>query len=469
MKKIIYCLVIVFVMLVGSCNMNACKCSKEEVSFENDQVITYYLDDDPNEVLKKIKLKVKSGGKETLIALNDQLVKVEKFLFDQVGDFTSTVTYNNHQLDLKYRVEIRKWDKSIDTSWYDENETTFEIKNASELAGLAKLVNEGTNFVDKTVKLKYDIDLNHHHWTPIGTTGKGVYDDMSKFFSGTFDGNNKTIYNLNITATHETEGEHISESESYYHAGLFGYCKNVIIKNVKIENVKILNGMGNGFVRSLQGTGSLAGRISGNSKLENNKITGKIIIDGEYKVGGLVGSCSGEKITIDNCSVKGQKDSHVLGTDALYKDTNNFGGLVGYIDTSSASITNSYTDLLVSGFTAGGIIGNITEGTLILENVCVYGDIANTEGSVVGGLIGGRFIDMTLKNCYVLGKVITSNEENQYADIIISKYGDLSHTITHTEVYYNQNNYDENKVFNTLNAVGKTKEELMQMIPEKLK
>ncbi len=467
MKKIICFLVIVFVMMLTSCQMKMC--SKDKIALENDQVITYYLDDDPKEVLKKLNLKVTSGGKETLITLNDKLVKVEQFLFDKVGDFTSTVTYNNQKLDLKYRVEVRKWDKTTNTSWYDENKTEFEIRNASELAGLAKLVNEGKSFENKTVKLKYDIDLNNHNWTPIGTNGKGIFDDMSKYFGGTFDGNNKTIYNLNITASHETKGEHISEKESFNHAGLFGYCKNVTIKNLKLENVKIINGMGNSFVRSLQGTGSLAGRINGDCKLENNKISGKIIIDGEYKVGGLVGSCSGEKILIEKCSVKGDKDSHVLGTDALYKDTNNFGGLVGYIDAASTSIKDSFTNILVSGFTAGGIIGNITEGTLNLENICVYGETANIEGSVVGGIVGGRFVDMTLKNCYVLGKITTSSDTNQYADIIVSKYGDIKHTITLNNVYYNTDNFDENKVFNTLNAIGKTKKELETMLPDAVK
>lgn len=469
MKKIICFFSICLVILISSCKMKLNKCSNEHISLENDQVITYYLDEDPNDILKQIKIKVKSGGKETLIALNDQLIKVENFLFDKVGDFTSIITYNNQKLDLKYRVAIRKWDKSIDTSWYDESKDIFEIKTASQLAGLAELVNQGTSFVDKTIKLKNDIDLNHHQWKPIGTSGKGVYDDMSKFFNGTFDGNQKTIYNLNITASHESKGEHISSNDSYYHAGLFGYCKNVMIKNLKIENIRILNGMGNNFIRSLQGTGSLAGRIVGNSTITNVKITGKVIIDGEYKVGGLIGSCSGEKINIKNCSVKGDDDSHVLGTDALYKDTNNFGGLVGYIDAATTNIVDCYTYILVSGYTAGGIIGNITAGSLLLENVCVYGDTANTEGSVVGGLIGGRFIDMTIKKCYVLGKIITSTDTNQYADIMISKYGDLDHTITHTELYYNSENYNADDVFNTLNAVGKTKDELMNLISDNLK
>lgn len=38
------------------------------------------------------------------------------------------------------------------TSWYAESsETSFTIDTAEELAGLAKLVNDGYNFVNKTI------------------------------------------------------------------------------------------------------------------------------------------------------------------------------------------------------------------------------------------------------------------------------------------------------------------------------
>ena len=465
MKKIIY-LLIIFLSLLTSCNMNGCG---NKIELENKNVFTFYLDDDPKEILKSLKLKVIKRGKETLVSLNDELVKIEKFTFDEIGEFTAYVTYDNQKLELKYNVISRKWDGKANTTWYDDEENSFDLRNANDLAGLAKLVNEGNSFADKTINLLYDIDLNNLPWIPIGTNGIGIFDTMDKTFSGTFNGNNKKIYNLKMTATHKEEGTHIDQQSSYYHAGLFGYVKNGIIKDLQLQNVEILNGMGNNYQRSLQGTGSLAGRITGNSIISNVHVLGNIKINGEYKVGGLVGSISGESIKITSCSVKGEKDSHVLGTDALYEDTNNFGGLVGYMDTQSATFKDVVTNILVSGFTSGGIIGNITEGTLLMENVCVYGDTMNVEGSFVGGLIGGKFIDMTLKNCYVLGSVKTNNEENLYADIIVSKYGDTGNTIESSNVYYNSENYDSEKVFNLLNAIGKTREEIVAILPESLR
>lgn len=51
------------------------------------------------------------------------------------------------------------WNGGIDTSWYQKDKTYFKI-SAPELAGLAKLVNNGNTFAGKTVQLVSDITLN---------------------------------------------------------------------------------------------------------------------------------------------------------------------------------------------------------------------------------------------------------------------------------------------------------------------
>ena len=78
------------------------------------------------------------------------------------------------------------WDgTTVDTSWYSDSATEFTISDSADLAGLAKLVNEGNNFSGKTINLGDDIDLGSKEWTPIGKSGKS--------FNGTFDGNSKPI------------------------------------------------------------------------------------------------------------------------------------------------------------------------------------------------------------------------------------------------------------------------------------
>ena len=55
----------------------------------------------------------------------------------------------------------RNWIDDANTSWYNKNETTFEISTAEDLAGLAKLVNDETDdFSGKTITLTQPIDLN---------------------------------------------------------------------------------------------------------------------------------------------------------------------------------------------------------------------------------------------------------------------------------------------------------------------
>lgn len=463
MKKILFILIVI--VFLFSCENKGC--SNEIVEFTHNGVLTYYLDENPKDALKKIKLKILSNKKENLLSLDHQDIKVEKFSFDKIGDFTAIVRYKNKNYSLKYKVEIRKWDGKTDVSWFDNSIDSYEISTAKELAGLAELVNQGNDFNGKLIKLKYDIDLNNHPWIPIGTNGVGVFNEVNKYFSGTFDGGNHTIYNLYTKSNHQSMGEHLDPNTSYYHFGLFGYIKNNTIKNLTIQGVNIINGMGNNYTRSFQGTGALVGYTSGNVIIENVKIMGDIKIKGEYKVGGIVGSSSGESIKLVNSYIRGKENSIICGTDEEYKDTNNFGGLIGFTATSKTSLENVVSNIDVDGYTSGGLIGNATEGTLEIVNASVYGNISNKEGSVVGGFIGGRFVTMNLTNCYMVGKV--SSKESNYADICVSLYGDKSESIKITDVYFNSDNYDSEKVNNSLNITGKTKEELDSLIKDELK
>ena len=53
------------------------------------------------------------------------------------------------------------WNGTVDTSWYQADETQLSISNPEELAGLAKLVNDGTtNFEGVTITLEADLQMN---------------------------------------------------------------------------------------------------------------------------------------------------------------------------------------------------------------------------------------------------------------------------------------------------------------------
>jgi hypothetical protein len=80
------------------------------------------------------------------------------------------------------------WNGTADISWYNGTDTEFTIATAEQLAGLASLVNDGTDdFEGKTITLKNNLYLDNKNWTPIGGNSG---------FSGVFDGNNYSIFDL---------------------------------------------------------------------------------------------------------------------------------------------------------------------------------------------------------------------------------------------------------------------------------
>ncbi|MDL2296956.1 fibronectin type III domain-containing protein, partial [Bacteroidales bacterium OttesenSCG-928-E04] len=111
------------------------------------------------------------------------------------------------------------WDgTTVDQSWYNATDTVFDISTAEELAGLAALVNAGNNFSGKTINLTTDIYLNENdydvadanNWIPIGQSdqdeGGCPGGTGSNRFSGIFNGNNFSIYNMYISASTTGQG-----------------------------------------------------------------------------------------------------------------------------------------------------------------------------------------------------------------------------------------------------------------------
>ena len=222
------------------------------------------------------------------------------------------------------------WDGTADTSWYNATSTKFEISTAEQLAGLAKLVNNGNNFSGKTILLTADIVLNdtsnwenwessapNNTWTPIGNS------DNYCRFRGTFDGQGHTVSGIYINSENNFQG-------------LFGYNDNSII----IQNI-------GGTIKNIGVTESY--------------------IKGEYCVGGVCGYNDG---TISNCYNSGTVNGN-----------NNIGGVCGY--NSNGKISNCYN--------AGAVNGNDRIGGVCGFNENEYGTISNCyylEGTATGGIDG---------------------------------------------------------------------------------
>ena len=263
------------------------------------------------------------------------------------------------------------WDGSADVSWYVSSAQAYNLTTAEQLAGLAKLVNQGTSsFEGKTITLGADIFLNdttgadagtwasapHTEWVPIGTS--------SRPFKGEFDGiagkKNRKIYGL-----------YVSDATKDY-VGLFGYTSNV-----KISNLDVLVGR----ITAKDNVGALVGYAEGGSV---TNVHSEVKVTGNNHVGGLVGYFTG------NLSASSVKEN-VVGQDSV-------GGLVGYI---SGSVAGSSKD---SSFFIGDVNGRKFVGGAVglgssISKTYVKGNVQG-DSSYVGGLAG-----------YATGAITTSYHE----------------------------------------------------------
>jgi len=232
------------------------------------------------------------------------------------------------------------WKGEINASWYDNSQTEFTITTAEQLAGFARLVNNGKDFKGKTVNLGANIDLKKKDWTPIGN------------FRGTFDGKGFVVSGLYINA-----------GQSGY--GLFG-ANNGTIKNLGIIDSYV----GGDFI-----IGGLAGKNNG--RIENCYFSGTVGLKSDGG-GGLVGENFG---VIKNSYSTGKVIRLTSCADSIY----NFGGLVGE---NLGVITNSYSTSVVTGvYNVGGLVGsNSNKGTI--ENS--YSSGKANGSNYVGGLVGNN-------------------------------------------------------------------------------
>ena len=317
------------------------------------------------------------------------------------------------------------WDGTADVSWYDSSAQTFSLTTAEQLAGLAKLVNEGiSDFTGKTINLEADIflndtiDFNFREWHSIGSKGH--------LFKGEFNGGdgqkNYKIYGLLI------------EKEDTDDVGFFGR-----ISGAKIHNLDILVGR----VVARDNVGALVGYAFESSISNVHSDVG--VIGNDY-VGGLVGRGM-SATSVENCSVvvgtKWYNMEHIADKYHDYYGVvgrvggvtgkgNYIGGLVGY----GGSISGSFVEGFVRGIKnyVGGLVGYATgeidssfhngdvEGNAFVGGIVGYikggvidsysrGNIAGT-GDNIGGLVGFSFGSTraySVSNSYTIGDVNGNN------------------------------------------------------------
>jgi len=344
---------------------------------------------------------------------------------------------------MLYKETFTDWD--FDTAWtIEEGKTLPYFKDLEKNNGVNKTEytyleyeGDGTEenpYLIKTPEqlqaMKNDLEKHYKLANDIEWDSSKVFETIgnaSYIFTGSLDGNNYKISNLNI------------ESESAM-VGLFGRVNGGTIKNLILENETVtnINPSNNGNAR----TAGLIGYVD-TATIENVKITGESIIEDNSlssynNIGGLVGYVY-SNITIRNSNVEakikvngnsniyvgglvgqiytaGTIDSSYSTGEIIAETTSNLyvGGLVG--SSTKANITNSYSSSKITATAtntiyAGGIAGSSTYGTM--ENTYYKGNItASNGGTAIGGLIG-YMVHGSLYSSYNMGDIITNTTKGE--------------------------------------------------------
>lgn len=303
---------------------------------------------------------------------------------------------------------------SYSISWYDKNQTSFDISTPQELAGIAYLVNNNfADFSGKTINILADIDLSGKDWMPIGL---GTY-----VFKGSIEGNNHTISNINITT---------GTSGSPYASGFWIYLQNAKVANLnfkgkinsnknylgflaykaistKFENISVSCNMI--FSHSVSGstgfkfTSSISGMVSEATNCNFLNIRVDDIID--YTFGDFSGgSCYGN-ISLDAGGLVAKGSN---STFTKCHATNQFTAVInGYL------ASNYYTSPGDSFITFGGIVGTLSGNSskvigCLAENIYFEGSHPVGNYDTVRFQFGGvvrymsKYDSSSLKNCVAI-------------------------------------------------------------------
>ncbi|MBR4327042.1 MAG: InlB B-repeat-containing protein, partial [Bacteroidales bacterium] len=243
-------------------------------------------------------------------------------------------------------------------------EEITEIYTPDDLKKFSASVNGGNTYEGKTVTLMNDIDFEPSAETTENFDGIG---QLTRPFSGTFDGGNHTISGIRINKPN---------GDKY---GLFGVLQGAVIKNIVLDNARIICNSNNGGIVGYMDGGTIIGCT----------ITNKVTIISTQQgnnLGGIVGWFI--KGTISDCVSKATITAN---------EGKLFGGIAGWMESGTIiSHCTSYATIKVNqssmgGF--GGIVGFNVSGT-IEDNLVIDATITfNTSSGAIAGFNRG-----TLKN-----------------------------------------------------------------------
>lgn len=299
-----------------------------------------------------------------------------------------------------------KWtdEGCYDISWYDKDAKTYSISSASQLAGLAYLVNNATDlFEDKVVELTADIDLAGKEWVPIGDNDQTKLDDTGVLrptaFHGTFDGKNHTVSNIQI----DIDENELASKDREWVVGLFGESKG-LIQNLHMEGGSIKVQLTTNLPYEQWNHSISTGSVCGKGKTVSRCTSSASIDVATRYTEGYTGGILGQGY-VEHCENTGK----VTGTNGSC-----IGGVLGsgqaYRCTNRGEVVSIGRDLYVGGI-AGSVAYRLGSTSLETGNSyadgCInYGNVSNTADNgfvcYMGGIAGTGDL---LVNCMNYGNL----------------------------------------------------------------
>ena len=292
-----------------------------------------------------------------------------------------------------------------DISWYTPGASSYNIGNADQLAGLAKLVNgDGVlpvNFQSKTITITANIDLGGEN----GLYGTQYNNGKGWIPIGYFTIEGKDFENIDINTLTNV----VNENDRPFRGSLYGNGKT--ISGLYINNSDLL-------------TAGLFGFVFNGGSVYNLGVTELNISGGTYAVGGITGIlCSsndifgGSMANIGSCYVSG----NITSTEGIASLISGVGGIAGVAFglMKEITISKSYSTTTIEGNgTVGGVVGAalsliespLGNGFITIENCYSSGNISGNIS--IGGIVGiistvpGLNMGSVVVNrCYATGSV----------------------------------------------------------------
>ena len=262
------------------------------------------------------------------------------------------------------------WDGSYTYDWYygHQNDNDFYLNSASDLAGLASLVQNGNGFGYKTVHLMCDINLADINWTPIG------FND--RWFYGSFNGHDHSIIGLR-------------RDDKTNNNGLFGQFYGGTLCNLAVK----------GTMYGDYNTGGVVGNLE-RGCLYNIYSEVTIRNAADDFAGGIVGKC-GYAGYIEHCTQNAKVNSN--------DQDNHRGGIVGYTDGNVRYCVNN-ARVYCNWNCVGGIAGTLSGGRV--DYCANYGTVGGGDyAERIGGIVGESKNQGTISGCYNEGTVFSDDDD----------------------------------------------------------